>query len=169
MAAGSNVTCTYYNDYDRGNSAGGGGGGNNNNNPFVTTGGVFGGATTGGATTPTGTVEGANTEGGQPAAGGNEGGQVLGAESQQCSGWPLWSWILLLLVALGGFNYATWNSFKEIKVLKWFWPLVWTVAGLGTWYLYDGCRTYLWFPYTTVILAAISYLSYLYKVKQISK
>ena len=171
---GSDVICTFYNSYsqDDSNGGGGGNGGGGANNAGGGIAGILGtgGGGGGNATTGGGSVEGASTEGGeQPTTGGNEGGQVLGVEAQQCASWPLWAWILLLIAFAGIFNFAVWNLYKEIKTIKWFWPLVWMIGGLGVWYFYDGCRTFMWFPYVTVILAAISYILYIYKMKQISK
>ncbi len=160
LAPGSNVVCTYYNDYSS-NDSGGGGEGNNNNPVVLTTGG--GGATGGNA--QGGTVEGENAEN-NPEGAGSEGGNVLGEATQQCQSWPLWVWIMLIVIFAGGFNYAAGNYRKGAGEIKWFWPVVWVVGGLAVWYFYDNCRWYRWFPYATLILAAISYGYYLLKLKK---
>lgn|GEM_PF-6291729 len=157
LAAGSNVVCTYYNDYSRNDEDDGGDGGDNN--LILTTGGT---GTTGG-TTQGGEVQGENTEN-NPEGTSNEGGNVLGEETQGCQSWPLWIWIVLVLAFSGIFNYVIFNGLQEIKKLKWLWPSIWTIISLGVWYYYDNCRAYKWFPYTYLIIVVLSYIYYLRKI-----
>jgi hypothetical protein len=161
LVGGSNVVCTYYNDYSRDDDDGDGDG----------NGGVETGlTTTGGGTTGGGTTEG-TTGGGVVGSGeveGEEGAtsEVAGAETG-CNEWPLWVWILILAGYTGIFNALSFYKLKERKDFRWFWQAALTAGAFLLWVYYDKCDWYLWFPYAGAVLGGASYGYYYYMLKKL--
>lgn len=98
-------------------------------------------------------VEGITAEAGEEAPG------VAGVETV-CSEWPLWVWILLLIIYAAVFNYSSFRQGLENKI-HWFFPALETAVIFALWYFFEKCRLYHWYPYAIVIIALISYFIYL--------
>lgn len=170
LAPGSNVTCTFYNKYfNHAHHAGGGGGGGTTTTVTLPGGGApgggvpvgpTGGPTGGGVVGPGGEVQGAQAAGPE---------EVAGAQSQQCSEWPLWVWILLMLGYTGIFNALNFLAYRRIKETHWFGQAVAAAAGFLVWYWFDKCRFHNWFPYTLGIVSIASFWYYLHKLKEFAK
>jgi hypothetical protein len=123
-----------------------------------------GGRTTQGQTQGTETTEeekqGVTREGQNP--------EVAG-EITTCKSWPLWVWILAIVIFALNFWRNARKNYKNEKY-KWIHPLVWTIIAVIFWYYFDKCREYRWFLYDSIIIAIASHFIYLYylrkKVKQ---
>ena len=118
-----------------------------------------------GATTP-GEIQGTETPNDENVING-EIPEVAGAENMECSSWPLWVWILMLVVYVIAINTNFYYEAKE-KV-RWFFPLVWTAAIFLIWYYFEKCRLYSWYPYLIIIIAIVSFFVYLSWLKRKAK
>lgn len=148
-AVPARITSHHHGD---GGSSGGGGG---------TGGGIITTTVVGG---PAGAVAGAvitTPEQGGQGVGNQEGqGQVAGEETQ-CSEWPLWVWILIMLIYLGLVSLSSFYKYKEDNDLRWVQQSVELIAVLLIWYFYDVCRLYVWFPWVAIIGGVGLYILYL--------
>lgn len=88
--------------------------------------------------------------------------EVAGAEEALCESWPLWVWIVLLILYAALFNFSSFREIKEANKIRWFWQAVYTIAALVIWYFFDKCRMYQWFPLVVVIIGMVSYWYYLH-------
>lgn len=70
-------------------------------------------------------------------------GAVAGVQSV-CQGWPLWAWIILLVVTIGIVLLIG----SGASALHLFWHLVPVIAAVVLWYFFDQCREHTWFLYT---------------------
>ncbi|MFC1645409.1 hypothetical protein ACFL08_05275 [Patescibacteria group bacterium] len=90
--------------------------------------------------------------------------EVIGASD--CVSWPLRNWFLLLITYIAIFSF---NSFYKIKndknKIRWFWQFIYTCLAILVWYLFDGCKTFQWFPIAIIIAGAANYEIYLTLVK----
>lgn len=121
------------------------------------TGGVAGEAMVAEEGAPEEQVEGAET--------GPEEGEVMGEEVSLCQSWPMWIWILALLIYFAAFSWRTFDKFKEQvekREIRWKWQAALAVAAFLIWYFFDFCREYLWFVILVIIGGAAVYLVYLY-------
>jgi len=92
--------------------------------------------------------------------------EVAGAQ-MVCSEWPLWVWILILIIYAVGFNYVSFYNYKERKKVRWFWQIVLTTAAYLLWLYFDECDLYWWFPYALIIAGLASYWYYLHRLRKI--
>ncbi|MCK4636137.1 MAG: hypothetical protein KAT32_04710 [Candidatus Moranbacteria bacterium] len=79
------------------------------------------------------------------------------AGEQTCQDkWPLWVWILILVV-YGGLVSLIGNSTdtKDENASSIFWQAVLMIVTLVIWYFFDVCRLYIWVPILTIIGGAI--------------
>lgn len=86
-----------------------------------------------------------------------------------CQWWPLWVWILALIVFVIVFLFSLFYKFKEQKEGQYprrFSPAILVVAGLAFWYFFDKCDERRWFAITLAIGALVIYLIYLYIFKK---
>ncbi len=101
-----------------------------------------------------------------------EGGQgevTVGGAENECQWWPLWVWVLALVIFAFLFASSLFYKFKEQKENDYprrFVPLVLTVAVLAFWYFFDKCDEHRWFAITSVVGALVVYLIYLYMFKK---
>lgn len=160
---GENVSCTFTNKDDKRKEEDDNGGGGNNNAPFF---GLVAGRTTGGGFTPGNETE----EAPESPAVQNEGnvsqGQVQGAvagEETACQSWPMWAWILMLVVYGGAFNYRSFSDLIQQKQRRWFVQLLLSLGAVIFWYSFDTCGTFGWFPIMILLGGAASFIFYLYK------
>jgi len=92
--------------------------------------------------------------------------EVAGAQ-MVCSEWPLWVWILILIIYAVGFNYVSFYNYKERRKVRWFWQIVLTTAAYLLWLYFDECDLYWWFPYALIIAGLASYWYYLHRLRKI--
>ncbi len=166
LLAGSDITCTYYNDYSR----------NEDNDDDDDDDGInmtLASRIIPGVTNQVNqeTQENSNQDNGLD-------GQVEGVQSNpevagtenKCSEWPLWVWILMLLAYTGIFSFSTFNKFKEGKNLPWVSQVIELAVILFIWYSYEVCRFYKWLPWTAVLGSGVIYaIFYFTKKKTIQK
>jgi len=82
-----------------------------------------------------------------------EEGEIAGEETM-CASWPLWFWILALIV-FTILSLISTRNIEEEKAGKHFtWQLVGVAIMLFIWYLFDKCPHYKWFP-VAIIIAGI--------------
>ena len=72
----------------------------------------------------------------------------------------VWVFLLVAFVALLIFNLS--YNFKGATKVQWFWETILTLAFLGFWFLWDTCRTNLWFPLSLIQIGIVIFASYLY-------
>lgn len=79
------------------------------------------------------------------------------AGEQTCQNkWPIWAWILLLIVFIGLISLIGSNvKSKDENASSIFWQVVLVVVMLLIWYFVDVCKAYVWFPILTVISGAV--------------
>lgn len=97
---------------------------------------------------------------GNNASGNKEPGQIRGASTSECHGWPLWVWILALIVFFLVLEEDLRRKYQKEKV-DWKSPLLWIVLAIAFWYYFDACRTAGWFLYVVIILGVLGYSAYL--------
>lgn len=112
-----------------------------------------------------GAVEGVESEGDEQnqESGPEIPGTVYGEETE-CHGWPLWAWVVALVVYTIIFFNALFNNFKDqIKErnIHCGWPLIFVIAAFLFWYNFDKCQQYKWFIVSVLIGSAVVYLYYL--------
>ena len=98
-----------------------------------------------------------------------EEGEVAGEEISLCRDWPLWVWILALIIYFALFLWRTFSKFEEQKKkgeIRWGWQAVLAIAAFLFWYFFDFCREYLWFVILAMIGGAVIYFAYLYLLKR---
>lgn len=83
-------------------------------------------------------------------------------EAVICKSLPAGIWIFLLLayIALLIFNLAF--DFRSATRIQWFWELLLTFLVLSAWYVFDGCRTNIWYPLFVLKMGILIYATYLY-------
>lgn len=142
------------------NGGGGGGGGTGGTlaNPILRFLGLANGGATAGAETSNGEQQGI-VEG---QAG--ETPEVAGAVTV-CESWPLWVWILALIIFTLNFWRNARKNYTQEKY-RWIFPLVWTILAVAFWYFFDKCRIYQWFLYFSIIIAIVSHFVYLYFLRR---
>ncbi len=80
---------------------------------------------------------------------GENNGQVAGAET--CRSWPLWVWILVLII-FGGASLLNNKKYTLVNFKKHFGLQTGMVILLIVfWYFFDECRNYRWFPIITLV------------------
>jgi len=92
-------------------------------------------------------------------------GEVMGEEVSLCESWPLWIWILALLIYFAAFSWRTFDKFKEQvekREIRWGWQAIFAAAAFLFWYFFDFCREYWWFVIIALVGGAAVYLAYLY-------
>lgn len=116
-------------------------------------------------------------------AGGNEEGEVEGAESNdneeaepveedgvvsgeqnECHSWPLWAWILSAIIYAIVFLWSIFSGLekqrKERNVRR-VWPTILVIGAFLFWYNFDKCERFQWFIIFAAIFSVLSYLYYL--------
>jgi hypothetical protein len=161
LAAGGDVLCTFTNkDTKRSDDPWDGNGGNGGNDG--------GDGTTGGGFATTALAAGPVVISGTVAAGAAEtapeDGPVEETESgivegvSDCvGGWPLWAWILLIIVHTAASTLK--RVIRNPMIQKWGIPmqLASALVALVVWYLFDTCREY--WPYVPVAIVFVSVAS----------
>ena len=113
-----------------------------------------------------GTIAGEETnEGGSGIAGGEGENPEIAGEETTCRYWPIWVWILSLIVFALNFWRNARKNYKQEKY-RWIFPLTWTIAAAAFWYFFDKCREYYWFLYGSIIIAILSHFIYLYYLRK---
>lgn len=93
----------------------------------------------------------------------------VGGVGDECRWWPLWVWVVALIIFAGIFIFSLFYKFKEQKEGQYprrFTPAVLVVAVLAFWHFFDKCDEHRWFAITSAIGAAVVYLIYLYMFKK---
>jgi len=87
---------------------------------------------------------------------------VGGGADLSCQNLPveMWIFILLAFIFLLIFNLA--YDFAKAKKIQWGWEIILLLLTLWVWFVFDQCRTMIWFPLYTIKLGLIIYLAYLY-------
>jgi hypothetical protein len=82
--------------------------------------------------------------------------------AQACFTLPTTDWLFLLLVYIGLliFNFA--YGFAGAARVQWFWEALYTLLALAAWYVWDGCRSNVWFPLYVVKMWLFIFGFYLY-------
>lgn len=164
MKLGFEGTTTATNGGGNGGTAAGGGG---------VTGGLVAGFAARAPTGGTGIVAGEETPGetlpGEVKGESTPEGQVEGAETSVCQGWPKWVWVLMLLAYFAAFLWRTFENIKtqiEKRDIRWKWQAALAVAAFLFWQIFDFCREFRWFVILAIIGGAMAYLAYLYLFKK---
>ena len=138
-----------------------------NDDPVISQQGLFS-RVFGTETTPTepGATEGVQTtdEEQQGLLGEGQENKVAGAVTT-CKGWPLWVWILSIIIFALNFWRNARKNYKAEKY-KWIHPLIWTILAVLFWYFFDKCREYIWFWKGSVGIAIVSHFIYIWFLKQ---
>lgn len=84
------------------------------------------------------------------------------ALAPDCKTLPAGVWIFLLAayVFLLIFNLSA--GFGSAQKIRWFWETLFTFLALYAWYVYDGGRTFIWYPLYVLKFGLIIYLFYVY-------
>lgn len=114
----------------------------------------------------TGTIAGEETNEGESGIAGGEGeNPEIAGEETTCRYWPVWVWILSIVVFALNFWRNARKNYKQEKY-RWIFPLTWTIAAAAFWYFFDKCREYYWFLYGSIIIAILSHFIYLYYLRK---
>lgn len=83
-------------------------------------------------------------------------------QARKCIILPVEIWVFLLVafIALLVFNLA--YNFERATKIQWGWELALALLPLVAWYVWDGCRAYVWFPLYSIKMGIIIYALYLY-------
>lgn len=119
--------------------------------------------------------------------GGNEEGEVEGVESSDnneanpargglvegeqtgCHSWPLWAWVVFIIIYVIIFLWSLFSDLDEQKKerkIRWGWPLFFAIGAFLFWYNFDKCEQYKWVIVFSEILSAFFYLYYLKLLKK---
>lgn len=84
------------------------------------------------------------------------------AQAKVCFSLPIEIWVFLLIafVALLVFNLT--YDFERATKIQWGWELALVLLALVTWFIWDECRTSVWFPLSIIKTGVIIYALYLY-------
>ncbi|MFA6383465.1 MAG: hypothetical protein WCX17_03505 [Parcubacteria group bacterium] len=86
----------------------------------------------------------------------------VASKTAVCQTWPPEIWIFLLTAYLFLLIFNLGLTFGKRSTIQWVWEAIITLLGLGTWFLWDQCRTSLWYPLFVITLGILIYLFYLY-------
>lgn len=83
-----------------------------------------------------------------------------------CQTLPLNLWVFLVIayIALLVFNFSF--TFKEAIQPQWFWETLYTLSFIAGWFIWDGCRENIWFPFAIVKFSLIIFALYAYFLKK---
>lgn len=83
-----------------------------------------------------------------------------------CQTLPLNAWVFLVIayIALLVFNFS--YTFKEVERPQWVWETLYTLAFIAGWFVWDGCRENIWFPFAIVKFGLIIFALYAYFLKK---
>jgi len=100
---------------------------------------------------------------------GGQGDVTVGGAESGCQWWPVWIWILALIIFAILFIASLFYKFKEQKEGQYprrFAPSILVIAVLIFWYFFDKCDEHRWFAISSAIGALAIYLIYLYLFKK---
>lgn len=112
-----------------------------------------------------GEVEGVESEGSEQQS--EQGQEITGTvygEETECHGWPLWAWIVAIIVYAIIFLWSLFNNFKDHvkeRKIRWGWPLLFVIGVFLFWYNFDKCQQYKWFAISVLAGSAVIYFYYL--------
>lgn len=86
----------------------------------------------------------------------------IAAKTATCRTLPSEIWIFLLTSYLFLIIFNLSLTFGKRNTVQWVWETILTLLGLGAWFLWDQCRTNLWYPLFVISLGILIYLFYLY-------
>jgi hypothetical protein len=72
----------------------------------------------------------------------------------------VWVFLLIAYVALLVFNFS--YTFKEAERPQWFWEMLYALAFIAGWFIWDACRENIWFPFAIAKFGLILFVIYLY-------
>lgn len=83
-----------------------------------------------------------------------------------CQTLPLNLWVFLAIAygALLVFNFS--YTFKSAERPQWFWEILYTLAFIAGWFVWDECRENIWFPFAIVKFGLIIFALYAYFLKK---
>lgn len=83
-----------------------------------------------------------------------------------CQTLPLNLWVFLVVayIALLVFNFS--YTFKDVERPQWFWETMYTLAFIAGWFVWDGCRENIWFPFAIVKFGLIIFAADIYLIKK---
>jgi hypothetical protein len=114
-------------------------------------------------TEPTEAEEEAEVQGEESSGGGESGG--IEGEEDKCQSWPMWVWILSLVVFAGVLVLNEWKNYKK-EEYGWKFTFFWTILAVAFWYYFDKCREFHWFLYTSIAISIIYHFIYLHFLKK---
>jgi hypothetical protein len=79
-----------------------------------------------------------------------------------CTNLPKGAWIFLLLSYLSLLIFNLVYGLRRATKIQWFWEAVLTFAALFAWYVFDQCRTNVWFPMDVLKMGILVYALYIY-------
>ena len=94
---------------------------------------------------------------------------IVGGAEAECQGWPLWVWVVALIVFAVLFIFSLFYKFKDQKEGQYprrFAPASLAILVILFWYFFDKCHERRWFAIVSVIGALVVYLIYLYFFKK---
>lgn len=80
----------------------------------------------------------------------------------------IWTFLVLAYVALIVFNFsytfqqATSELGARVTRPQWFWETLYTLLFIVGWFVWDECRSHIWFPFTVVKFGLIIFVLYVY-------
>ena len=80
----------------------------------------------------------------------------------------IWMFLVLAYVALMVFNFsytfqqATSETGERATRPQWFWETLYTLLFIVGWFVWDECRSHIWFPFTVVKFGLIMFALYVY-------
>lgn len=76
----------------------------------------------------------------------------------------LWMFLVIAYIALLVFNFSF--TFQEADQPQWFWEVVFTFLFIAGWFVWDGCRSNVWFPFAIARFGLIIFALYIYLLKK---
>lgn len=77
---------------------------------------------------------------------------------------PIWMFLLIAYVALLIFNFS--YTFRQATRPQWFWETLYAALFIAGWFVWDGCRDNIWFPFAVVKFGLITFAAYAYLLEK---
>jgi len=91
---------------------------------------------------------------------GSEGEGIVAGEDTTCKSWPLWFWIVALIIFTALSFISTKNTQEKKAKSHFVWQLIAVGLMLGLWYLFDKCPYYKWFPIGVIVVGILNHAYY---------
>lgn len=76
----------------------------------------------------------------------------------------LWMFLVIAYIALLVFNFS--STFQKVNQPQWFWETMYTIAFVAGWFIWDGCRSNVWFPFAVMKFGLIIFALYVYFLRK---